>query len=441
MASLMTAFRPSLAAAVLAALLTYLPAAGPSHAAPPEDRGSGLTPVGQLYSLRSGVKVRPVSTDDPHISSPKSVNFHPDGHKVYINALEGLETLVYSVPDLTLLKAVSHSFGPADADLFNGETTLFDYPYHHAREPELLNVFSGKPVEGTFSHGGRYFWVPYYRRDFDKNASDPSAMAVIDTRTDAIVRVVPTGPLPKMVAASPDGKYLAVTHWGDNTVGLMDISSEDPRDFAYVRHMVDGARLNTRNITGNRDNNCGRCLRGTVFSPDSSRLLVGRMAGTGIAVFSIPEGRLLGAFTSFSPSPRHLVADPGRDLLYASDSKQGMVSRTSLSEALKSVEEAGGRDVRGPAGQRIDVGTRPRTVAVTPDGRTLFTSVHGSFKLVRVDTDSWRVTGTEDVSPAPVGLGLSPDGRYVAVTSQGYRDKSAPGGYSGGNSVEFFSLD
>jgi DNA-binding beta-propeller fold protein YncE len=382
-----------------------------------------------------------MSADDPHISSPKSVNFHPDGQKVYINALEGLETLVYSVPDLRLIKAISHTFTAQDASLFkDGETTLFDYVYYHARKPELLNVFSGKPVEGTFSHGGRYFWVPYYRRDFDKNASDPSAMAIIDTGTDAIVRVMPTGPLPKMVAASPDGKFLAVTHWGDNTVGLIDISSQDPQDFAYVRHLVDGARLNTRNITGNRDNNCGRCLRGTVFSPDGSRLLVGRMAGTGIAVFSIPDGAHMGAFTSFSPSPRHLVIDPVKDLLYASDSRQGVVIRVGLAEALASVADSPGRDVPGPKGERINVGIRPRTVAVTPDGGTLFTSVHGSFKLVRVDTGTWQVTGSEDVSPAPVGLGVSPDGRYVAVTSQGYRDNSSANGYSGGNSVEFFAI-
>jgi DNA-binding beta-propeller fold protein YncE len=379
--------------------------------------------------------------DDPHISSPKSVNFHPGGGKVYINALEGLETLVYSVPDLKLLKVVSHTFGPERAALFkDGETTLFDYQYYHARELGLLNVFSGKPVEGTFSHGGRYFWVPYYRRDFDKNASDPSAMAVIDTSSDEIVRVMPTGPLPKMVAASPDGKFLAVTHWGDNTVGLIDITAQDPMDFAYARHLIDGARMNTRNISGNRDNNCGRCLRGTAFSPDSGRLMVGRMAGSGISVFSVPDGRAMGAFTSFSPTPRHLAVDPARDWLYASDSRRGVVARVKLSEALKSVEEANGRDVAGPPGQSLNVGARPRTVALTPDGGTLFTSANGSFTLVRVDTATFQVVGSEDVSPAPVGLGVSPDGRYVAVTSQGYRT-DGPELFSGGNSVEFFAIN
>lgn len=78
----------------------------------------------------------------------------------------------------------------------------------------------------------------FYRRSFDDNASSPSAVAIIDTTTDKIVRVMPTGPLPKMLATSPDNHYVAVTHWGDNTVGLIDIASDNPMNFHYVWHSV-----------------------------------------------------------------------------------------------------------------------------------------------------------------------------------------------------------
>ncbi|MDR3204552.1 MAG: hypothetical protein LBV23_07385 [Deltaproteobacteria bacterium] len=401
-----------------------------------------LEPIGQLCDPRAGVKLRSEAIIDSHINSPKSINFSPDGKKIYINALEGLETLVYSFPKLELLKAIKHTFGPAEAGLFkNGETTLFDYQYYHQIPADKLNFFSGKPVEGIFSHNGRYFWVPYYRRDYDKNASDPSAMAIIDTTEDKIVRVMPTGPLPKMVAASPDGRYLAVTHWGDNTVGLIDVSSNEPMDFSYVAHLIDSPKLNTKNISGNRDNNCGRCLRGTVFTPDGHLLLVGRMAGQGVVVFSIPEGQRIGAFTSFSPTPRHLALDKVKGWLYASDSRRGVVVRVILAEVLKSLKNAGGGDVAGPKGQMVNVGTMPRTIALSSDGKRLFASVFRSSALVEVNTDSFTVRDSVEVSPHPVGLGLSPDGRYVAVTSQGALNKGAkPPSYSGGNSVEFFRL-
>jgi DNA-binding beta-propeller fold protein YncE len=440
-------FRPVKAVASLSILALILlscvsnPSVGQS---PPQSDGAvgPFTPVAQLYDPRGGQRVQAGATIDSHIISPKSVNFTQDGRKVYINALEGLETLVYSFPDLKLIRAIDHDFTASESGYFqNGETTVFDYPYHHRRDSKDKNVFSGKPVEGTFSHNDRYFWVPYYRRSYDTNASGPSAMAIIDTESDRIVRVMPTGPLPKMVAASPDGRLLAVTHWGDNTVGLIDITSPDPQDFKFTKHLVVESKLNTAGLTGNRDSNCGLCLRGTVFTPDSRHLLVGRMAGGGIAVFAIPSGEYLGSFRDFSPTPRHLIIDPSGQYLYASDSKSGMVARVKLSEALKSLTANPGKSVAGPKGERLNVGVRPRTIHLSPDGKQLYASVHGDSLLIRVDTDSWKVADSIKVSPFPVGLGVSPDGAYVAITSQGGLSKgSNPPSYTGGNSVEFFRV-
>ncbi len=52
-----------------------------------------------------------------------------------------------------------------------------------------------------------------------------------------------TGPLPKMIAVSDDGTRLAVTRWGDNTVGVMDISSDRPEDWHYISNYVIGSKL------------------------------------------------------------------------------------------------------------------------------------------------------------------------------------------------------
>jgi DNA-binding beta-propeller fold protein YncE len=267
-------------------------------------------------------------------------------------------------------------------------------------------------------------------------------MAIIDTRLDQIVRVMPTGPLPKMVAVSPDNRLLAVTHWGDNTIGLIDISSQNPQDFTYTKHLVVESKLNTAGLSGNRDNNCGYCLRGTVFTPDGRYLLVGRMAGGGVAVFALPTGEYLGSFESFSPTPRHLIIDPSGQYLYASDSKNGLVARVSLAEAIKSLAEKPGRSRPGPKGESLKVGALPRTIALSPDGKNLYVSVHGDSRLVRVDTQKWQVVDGLQVCPFPVGLGVSPDGKFIGLTSQGrlLKDSESPG-YSGGNSVEFYALN
>jgi len=235
-----------------------------------------LVRVGRIQAL--GKTNAPHDIYDVRIQSPKSAMFSQDGKKLYINALEGGQTLVYSFPELQPLRSIDHTFGPADAALFQNETTVFGYPYFHGKAGQY-NHFLGKPVEMAMSHNGKYLWVPYYRRSFDLNASSPSALAIIDMQTDKVVRVMPTGPLPKYVAISPDSKQAVVTHWGDNTLGVLDISADHPRDFRYSGHWVVERKLPTEGIKGNRDNNCGFCLRGTAYTPDGQTVLVARMTG------------------------------------------------------------------------------------------------------------------------------------------------------------------
>lgn len=386
---------------------------------------------GQIYAPRGGMRVRQGAVRCDELVSPKSANFSPDGTRLYLNALESSFTLVYSFPELRQVAAIRHAFGPADGHLFQGENTVFSYQYHSRPSGGNPNIFWGKPVEAAFSHGGKYLWIPYYRRSFDANASSPSAAAIIETASNRIVRVMPTGPLPKVVAISPDNTLAAITHWGDNTVGIIDISSDTPQEFRYVRQLVVGHKLSTAGIRGDRDRNCGFCLRGTVFTPDSKHLLVGRMGGGGISCFAMPEGKLLGSLTAFCNTPRHLTLDPEGKYLYASNHKEGTVGRVLLADFLKSAANADGKSMAGPAGEKIHVGRGVRTIAVSPDGKKLYAAVNMASLLLEIDIPSWRIARKTRVSPFAVGLGVHPDGSHVAVTSQGREG-------SGGNSVEIF---
>lgn len=158
-------------------------------------------------------------TRDTDIRSPKSVTIHPDGSKFYVNSLEGMRTVVFEVPTGKKIKTVHHRFDGSDKELWADESGYYTFK-DKRRNPR---TFSGKPVESAFSHKGKYLWITYYRRSYDINAQEPSAVAVLDTERDTIIRMFETGPLPKMIAVSDDGTRLAVTHWGDNTVGVMDI--------------------------------------------------------------------------------------------------------------------------------------------------------------------------------------------------------------------------
>ena len=420
----------ALSLAVLLAALVTPSLTVPTAAALEAASGAGLKRTGRIQAL--GPTGRPGDLYDGGVRSPKSAAFSPDGRKLYINALEGGQTLVYAFPSLKRLAAITHAFDAGDAALFQRETTVFDYPFFNGREGNR-NVFAGKPVEMAFSHGGRYLLVPYYRRSYDPNASSPSAMAIIDTRSDRIVRVMPTGPLPKYIAVSPDSTVAVVTHWGDNTLGAIDIRGDDPAQFRYVGHWTVEYRMPVEGLEGNRDSNCGFCLRGTVFTPDGKTVLVARMGGGGLAGFEASTGRYLGTLLDFVPNPRHILISPDGRTLYASGNQSGAIGRYDLSAMLRALAGAGGKRIVGPGGETLAVGRGARTIALSPDGRTLYAAINNESRLVKVDLAGWRVVDRAAVDPFTVGLAVSPDGRTIVTTSQGRS------GQGGGNSVGLYT--
>lgn len=373
------------------------------------------------------------ATLDRFVNSPKSANVHPDGKKLYINSLEGCATVVYDMKTFDRLKVIDYNFDDSHAPLWSPTSKFFPFT-HYTKD---LNRFAGKPVESAFSHGGRYLWVPFYRRTYDINAQDPSALAVIDTRNDTIVRLMETGPLPKMIACSPDNKYVAVTHWGNNTVGLIDISGDDPAKWQYVSKIVIDRELKldlSLTVPVNRDSDSGYCLRGTTFTPDGRYLLVSCMTGAnGIAVIDMQDRRYMGRVLGTMPNVRHLVIKEG--WLYLSINASGYVQRIRVGEVLNAARgiKNGTTVLRGWEQCKVPAGAR--TIELSPSGHFVFAACNLDSKLAVVDTRTMKLIGTATVDSYPVGLAITPDGRYVIVTSQGRT------GNRGGNAVNIFRVD
>jgi DNA-binding beta-propeller fold protein YncE len=80
----------------------------------------------------------------------------------------------------------------------------------------------------------------------------------------------------------------------------------------------------------------------------------------------------------------------------------------------------------------LRVGGGVRTIAVSPDDKSVYAAARSPAAVVQIDAESWRKVAGTPASPSPVGLAVSPDGRYVVLTSQG--DDSN----TGGNSLEVF---
>lgn len=369
-------------------------------------------------------------TRDAFINSPKSVNIHPNGKKYYVNSLEGGTTVVFDAGNHKRISVIHHNFDNQTDGLWSKPSEF--YPFTHYK---ASNHFMGKPVESTFSHGGRYLWAPYYRRSFDINAQDPSAVAIIDTQGDSIVKMMDCGPLPKMIATSPDGHYVAIAHWGNNTVALIDISSSSPDDWHHSDLLTVDYKLHLNfplDHSVDRDNGSGYALRGTVFTPDGRYLLIGCMGGGGgIAVIDMKTHRYLGRVLGMMSNVRHLLIHGS--YLYLSINGAGYVQRIEWKKLTEAASRMEGKHTTLNGWESCKVGAGARTITISPSGRYIFAACNTVSKVYIVDTKKMKAIGSIAADSYPVGMDISDDGRYVFTTSQG-RNRL------GGNAVDIYEV-
>jgi YVTN family beta-propeller protein len=84
-------------------------------------------------------------------------------------------------------------------------------------------------------------------------------------------------------------------------------------------------------------------------------------------------------------------------------------------------------------GSPISVGSLPVGVAVTPDGRYAYVTNNGSNTVSVIDAVSHAVVGSINVAPGTIGVAVMPDGQQVYVTSPGTIMNN--NGFFGGNTV------
>lgn len=373
-------------------------------------------------------------TREGAIYSPKSVNVHPDGSKYYVNSLEGATTIVFDAKTNNKIATISHRITQKHDSLWSKDSGFYKFTHYPKN-----NHFTGKPVEATFTHNGRYLWVPYYRRSYDINAQDPSAVAIIDTQSNAIIKLMETGALPKMIATSPDGNNVAISHWGDNTVALIDVSSENPQDWKHTKRLVVDYVLPLNyplDKSVDRDTGSGYALRGMAFSEDGKYLLVGCMGGGGgIAVIDLADGTYLGRVLGMMPNVRHLVIKNG--YLYLSVNKDGYVQKAKMSDFIESFSQFSAKKKQAmfKNWQNAKVGAGARTIELSPDGEYIFVACNAASVLAVVESKSMKQILQISADSFPVGLDVSKDGKFVYTTAQG-RPK-----YGGGNAVDIYAVE
>jgi Lactonase, 7-bladed beta-propeller len=352
---------------------------------------------------------------DSEMLSPKSADFI--GSKLIINALEKGNTLVYNTETWEKETSISHQFDKPEF------VTIKDFPYKLNSQS-----FMGKPVE--MIHNKDKMWIPYYRLSWDTNSRQASAIAQVDLNTMQVEKLIPSGSIPKMVKISHDNKILASTHWGDNTVGLYHLKDNNITSYDYI---VIDKKLDTSKIGGDRDSNCGWCLRGTVFTDDDKYLLIGKMGGGGIAVVDVVNKKYIGTIRQVPPTPRHLVLS--KDTLYISTVASGEVAKISMGKINEEIEHLKSKEkstLKMNDWKTVKMGSGVRTLALSKDEKYIYAAMNSSSELGVVDNETMKLKEKYKVTSFPVGLAVSDDDKYIVITSQGKESRG------GGNHVDVF---
>lgn len=401
----------------------------------PEESPVKLSLINRWQSYNANVELKNDHYDQD-IFSPKSVSFSDAGDMAFVQSLEGAKTLFFKSDGSEKVAVIKHQFDKKSvANLADKKP-----PFNYKQDNRMTKGFIGKPVESIVTHDNKYLWTTYYRKNYDELGQLPSAVAIVDINEKKVVRIMGTGPISKYIEKSPDRKWIAISNWGDNTVGLYNISADKPEEFKEHQLLVVEKKHSLKNLKSNRDKDCGFCVRGLAFSYDSQYLFVTRMKGGGISIYkkdAKDNFEFLGTVMGIQPGPRDIhFSKDGKDLFIGCNSS-GTIVKVPFQSMISLFEGHKGKkvDITGTDFKFIKkfVGLGVRSFKVHPKFDYLFLTSNNGSEIIIAKSSDLSVLGRVPVDSYPVGLSISPDGKYLWVTSQGKESQ-------GGNSVSVFLI-
>lgn len=284
-----------------------------------------------------------------------------------------------------------------------------------------------------------------------------SAVAVIDTRRFLYgdTPVLRVGHSPSAVVVSPDGRTVYLANSDDSITPVsaatgkpgwpIAISGGSPGGFANSGGMAitpDGRTLFTlvendksesAAILARVDLRTGR-ETGQVRAPGGVADFV--MTKDGTTLYVLSGRRVLYAVNAATGRIERRISAPdavlenAETMLLARDASTLYVT-TSDDEGVGAAETMTGAvtplDLRtGTAGPAIEVGWQPTSLAITPDGRTLYVAIDGlqggigqvaPNRVKVIDTATGRVSASVPWHVPPLYVQMAPDGKTVWVVS------------------------
>jgi YVTN family beta-propeller protein len=246
----------------------------------------------------------------------------------------------------------------------------------------------------------------------NENSGDVS---VIDSATNTVIATVPVGKRPRGIHASPDGKTIYVALSGSPIAppGVDESKLPPPDKKADGIGVFDVAQNKLVKVISS-----GSDPEEFSLSKDGSLLYISNEDTAGTTIVDPAKGEVI-ATLKVGEEPEGVETSPDGKFVYVSSEDDG---------AISVIDTANRKVVK-----TFKVGLRPRKIAFLPDGSkayvtrendgavsTIDVSKHqpsGSIQLGKavfvLDTSTDQVTASFEVGERPWGIALSPDGKFL----------------------------
>jgi YVTN family beta-propeller protein len=260
--------------------------------------------------------------------------------------------------------------------------------------PRLGGTYLGGPVEAAFSPDRAFAYVSNYSmygpdlthpgHDSCSPSSgyDRSFVYRIGLEGLRIGRVIRVGAVPKVVAVTPDDRFVLVTNWCS-----YDLSVVSVKQVRQIRRIP-----------------LGPYPRGIAVDAASRFAYVAIMGSTRIARVNL-HTFAVHWIVDVGLSPRALLLSPDGRFLYATLNGAGGVVKISL--ATERVVD------------RVSTGSEPRSMAMAPDGYSLYVVNYESATVSKIRTWDMRVIQTVPTNQHPIGMTYDGPAHHAWVACYG----------------------
>jgi len=316
---------------------------------------------GESVTVLDGSSGRTVATV-PVGKRPRGIKLSHDGKHLYV-AVSGLPKCPPSVPDEECAKLKRDLQADGIAVIDTGSLKL-----------ERLLKAGSDPEQFDLSPDGARLFI---------SNEDAASVSVLNVATGALEATVRVGNEPEGVRVSPNGKWVIVTNETGNSVTIVDAKT------FVVQHTM----------------SVGQRPRDVAFTADSGAIYVSGELDASVSRAAVPKGEPVEKLIQLGKDdrPMGVVLDAKHNRLFVSTGRGGTVAVISIGDSL-----ADSRGQKAKLVKEITVGKRPWGIMLSRDGKRLYTANGPSNDVSIIDTASLSVIKSVPVGNSPWGLATGP---------------------------------